>query len=56
MGGTWLLTLEASMPAERAGQTLRLDHSRAAHSTYHDDGDPGRGAVLFGERIIKVLF
>lgn len=22
----------------------------------HDDGDPGGGAVLFGERIIKVLF
>lgn len=22
----------------------------------HDNGDPGGGAVLFGERIIKVLF
>lgn len=25
-------------------------------STYHDNRDPGGGAVLFGERIIKVLF
>lgn len=44
------------MLAEQSGQTLQLSKGRAMHSTYHDNGDPRGGAVLFGERIVKVLF
>lgn len=39
------------IPSVRAG-----GESGRAGPTYHDHGDPGGGAVLFGERVIKVLF
>lgn len=45
----WLFTSKESMLAEQSDQTLLT-------STYHDNRDPGGGAVLFGERVIKVLF
>lgn len=44
------------MPAEQSGQTLQLSKGSPMRSTYHDNGDPRGGAVLFGERMVKVLF
>lgn len=43
------------MLAEQSGQTLQLSDGGAVRSTYHDNRHPSGGAVLFGERVIKVL-
>lgn len=49
------LTLQGSPSAEQSGRTCSCPRV-ATRSTYHDNGDPGGRAVLFGERVIKVLF
>lgn len=48
--------VQKASSAQQPGQMPPALQGRALHPTYHDNGDPSGGAVLFGERIIKVLF
>lgn len=47
--------VQKTTPAQQPGQKPS-SASQSSDPTYHDNGDPGGGAVLFGECIIKVLF
>lgn len=54
-GSAGPLTLQGSLSGEQSGQPCSCPRADPC-STHHDDGDPGGRAVLFGERVIKVLF
>lgn len=54
-GSAGPLTLQGSLSVEQSGRPCSCPRADPC-STHHDNGDPGGRAVLFGERVIKVLF